>query len=190
MQQHPSLTVRRISFILLAFHPFAIFICTHFIDDSGIFSNLFFVPLVLMSWVMGGRKVLLLVAYGVAINSAVLGLEYGAIQRLPFDFLNTAIKAVIGFILYTIVGFVVGWLSDTNRALNKALNEVKMLRGLIPICAKCKKIRDDRGYWRQIEVYLRDHSEAEFSHGLCPNCARELYGDAATPPEAAGKAVR
>jgi PAS domain S-box-containing protein len=61
--------------------------------------------------------------------------------------------------------------------LQDALAKIKTLRGLIPICASCKKIRDDRGYWQQVEVYIRDHSEAEFSHGLCPDCARRLYPD-------------
>jgi PAS domain S-box-containing protein len=59
--------------------------------------------------------------------------------------------------------------------LQEALAKIKTLRGLIPICASCKKVRDDRGYWQQVEVYIRDHSEAEFSHGLCPDCARQLY---------------
>lgn len=57
----------------------------------------------------------------------------------------------------------------------KAYEEVKILRGFLPICASCKKIRDDEGYWNQIEVYIRDHSEAEFSHSICPDCARKLY---------------
>lgn len=56
--------------------------------------------------------------------------------------------------------------------LRKAMDEIKTLRGLIPICAWCKKIRDDRGYWDQLEVYLSKHSEAIFSHGLCPDCSR------------------
>jgi PAS domain S-box-containing protein len=53
--------------------------------------------------------------------------------------------------------------------------KVKVLSGLLPICANCKKIRDDQGYWKKIESYIRDHSEAEFTHGVCPPCARELY---------------
>jgi FixJ family two-component response regulator len=61
------------------------------------------------------------------------------------------------------------------RELQQALTEVKTLSGLLPICASCKKIRDDKGYWNQIEVYIREHSRAEFSHGLCPDCARKLY---------------
>ncbi len=59
--------------------------------------------------------------------------------------------------------------------LQEALANVKTLSGLIPICASCKKIRDDRGYWNQIENYLKEHSEAEFSHGICPDCAQRLY---------------
>lgn len=61
------------------------------------------------------------------------------------------------------------------KELAKALDKVKLLNGLLPICAKCKKIRDDKGYWNQIEVYIREHSEAEFSHSICPECIREMY---------------
>ncbi len=61
------------------------------------------------------------------------------------------------------------------RDLQKALSEVKRLKGILPICASCKKIRDDQGYWNQVEVYIRDHSEAEFSHGICPECREKLY---------------
>lgn len=59
--------------------------------------------------------------------------------------------------------------------LKEALNKVKTLSGLLPICASCKKIRDDSGYWNQIESYIRDHSEAEFSHSICPECAKKFY---------------
>ena len=59
--------------------------------------------------------------------------------------------------------------------LQDALAQVKTLSGFIPICASCKKIRDDKGYWNQIETYNRDHSEAEFSHGICPECSKRLY---------------
>lgn len=62
-----------------------------------------------------------------------------------------------------------------NNELEAALAKVKLLTGLLPICANCKRIRDDEGYWQQVEVYIRDHSEAEFSHGLCPDCITKLY---------------
>jgi hypothetical protein len=58
-----------------------------------------------------------------------------------------------------------------------ALANIKTLRGLLPICATCKQIRDDQGYWTQVEVYLREHAEVEFSHGMCPKCAYTLYPD-------------
>ena len=63
------------------------------------------------------------------------------------------------------------------RKLQSALSEVKTLRGFLPICASCKKIRDDKGYWNLIEAYISAHSDARFSHGLCPDCARKLYPD-------------
>ena len=59
--------------------------------------------------------------------------------------------------------------------LQEALQKIKTLKGLVPICSSCKKIRDDQGYWQQVEVYVRDHSEAEFSHGICPDCMKKLY---------------
>ena len=59
--------------------------------------------------------------------------------------------------------------------LQSALSKVKQLSGFLPICASCKKIRDDQGYWNQLESYIRDHSEVEFSHGICPDCAKRLY---------------
>lgn len=61
--------------------------------------------------------------------------------------------------------------------LTKALEEIKILRGILPICSSCKKIRDDGGYWTQIEQYLGEHTEADFSHSLCPDCIHSLYKD-------------
>ena len=59
--------------------------------------------------------------------------------------------------------------------LQAALLDLKILNGLLPICSSCKKIRDDKGYWKQIEDYIQTHSGAEFSHGLCPGCREKLY---------------
>jgi PAS domain S-box-containing protein len=69
--------------------------------------------------------------------------------------------------------------TERNRAeaeLQKAFDQIKTLRGIVPICSGCKKIRDDKGYWSQVEVYVSEHTEAEFSHGLCPECLKRLYG--------------
>jgi hypothetical protein len=61
--------------------------------------------------------------------------------------------------------------------LHKALDEVKTLRGIVPICSSCKKIRDDDGFWQQVEIYVSAHSDAMFSHGICPECVERLYPD-------------
>ena len=68
-------------------------------------------------------------------------------------------------------------LQEANVKLTNALEKMKIMRGFIPICSSCKKIRNDEGYWTQLETYIHEHSEAEFSHGLCPDCAKKLYPD-------------
>lgn len=87
-------------------------------------------------------------------------------------------------ILSALLGMFWGKIKQTDKEkseaivkLNKALQEVKTLSGFLPICASCKKIRDDKGYWNQIEAYISEHSEAKFSHGVCPECAQKLYPD-------------
>ena len=79
------------------------------------------------------------------------------------------------------VPFDPAWMSSTliqeRDRLQKALQEVKTLQGLIPICANCKKVRDDQGFWNQIESYMREHTDARFSHRLCPECEALLYPD-------------
>lgn len=66
-------------------------------------------------------------------------------------------------------------LERLNKELKTANDSIRVLKGLIPICANCKKVRNDDGFWEQVEVYIRDHSEADFSHSICPNCIKELY---------------
>ena len=68
-------------------------------------------------------------------------------------------------------------LGEKNRNLSDYLKEIKILRGIITICSFCKKIRDDKGYWEAIEIYISKHSETQFSHGLCPECSRKYYSD-------------
>lgn len=61
--------------------------------------------------------------------------------------------------------------------LRQALDQIKTLRGILPICANCKKIRNDQGYWKQVETYISEHTDALFTHGICPDCAKKLYPD-------------
>ncbi len=67
------------------------------------------------------------------------------------------------------------YLEKTNRELSEAMAEIKTLRGILPICSHCKNIRDDGGYWKQLEAYFDKHAGIQFSHGICPKCAKELY---------------
>jgi K+-sensing histidine kinase KdpD len=77
------------------------------------------------------------------------------------------------------------------REREKALEEIKILSGLLPICAWCKKVRDDDGYWTQIETYISSHSQASFSHGICPECRQKQLSDlAAVHPEPPKKESR
>ncbi len=91
------------------------------------------------------------------------------------------------YTLYTIIFSSFADLAIVRKQLEedikKALQEKKTLQGFIPIYARCKNIRDDQGYWNQIEQYIRERSEAEFTHSVCPDCAKELYGDLLTNDE-------
>jgi hypothetical protein len=78
---------------------------------------------------------------------------------------------------------------ELKENVDQALAKIKVLGGLIPICANCKKIRDDSGYWNQLEQYLYEHSEATLTHGICPDCQQKIYGEffqkATEPPRTA-----
>jgi hypothetical protein len=66
-------------------------------------------------------------------------------------------------------------LREERDMLRRSLEKIKVLSGLLPICASCKKVRDDKGYWSQVETYIEQHSDAQFTHGLCPDCAKRMY---------------
>lgn len=116
---------------------------------------------------------------------------YAALLAAEFATSRSGFRLHYELFLYFLYGVILTWMAvfggfvskmrrklrRNNLIIQKALAEVKALSGLLPICAGCKKIRDDKGYWNQIESYIRDHSEADFSHGICPDCARELYPD-------------
>ena len=87
---------------------------------------------------------------------------------VPEPELYTRFLILLTFIIF---GFAVGHIISR---LEKALYDIKILSGLLPICSSCKKIRDEKGYWNQIESYIRDHSEAEFSHGICDECYKKV----------------
>ncbi|MCB0197388.1 MAG: hypothetical protein KDJ65_35905 [Anaerolineae bacterium] len=72
---------------------------------------------------------------------------------------------------------------ELNVSLKASLAEVKVLKEILPICANCKKIRDDQGYWQQVESYISKHTDTSFSHGICPDCMKTLYPEYYMPQE-------
>ena len=76
------------------------------------------------------------------------------------------------------------------RELREAMAQIKTLSGIVPICSSCKKIRDDAGYWRQVELYVSEHSDAKFTHGICPECMARLYPEYAEDERGQGGARR
>lgn len=103
----------------------------------------------------------------------IAGLDSGANDYLlkPFDPGELRARVEVGQRMLEMQAS----LAATNEQLRRALAQIKTLRGIVPICSSCKKIRDDQDYWTELETYLRDHTEAEFSHGICPECWDKLY---------------
>ncbi len=86
------------------------------------------------------------------------------------------------FMVALFVGLLIAHLKERNAQLSSALAEVKTLSGLLPICAWCKKVRDDDGYWQQVDTYFRSHSDIRFSHGMCTDCADTFGRDGEIVP--------
>ena len=97
----------------------------------------------------------------------------GAVQKGAQDYLVKS--QVTGGLLGRSIRYAIGR-QKLLMQLEQSAKEIKTLRGFLPICANCKKIRDDKGYWTQIETYISSRTEAEFSHGICPECSKKLYG--------------
>jgi hypothetical protein len=142
----------------------------------------YFVPVALAAWFVGRAQAIV-----VAVASAAIwfGVEFASghpYSRSIYLYWNTAIR-LASFLIIALVLAQIRFLLDTEthlrKEVQKAMGEIKQLRGFLPICASCKRIRNDAGLWEQIELYIREHSDAEFTHGLCPDCAQKYYGDLA-----------
>lgn len=108
-------------------------------------------------------------------DDTILGLDAGADDFISKPFDAGVLRARLR------VGQRIMQLQSSVNAkvveLQSALSAVRKLSGLLPICAKCKSVRDDKGYWKEVASYLAQHSEVEVTHGICPSCSKELYGD-------------
>jgi K+-sensing histidine kinase KdpD len=139
----------------------------------------YFLPIAIAAWKLGFTS-----SYLISILSSIVWFladihsshPYGSIA---LGFWNTIIR-LFSFLIIAYstskIRLLLAKERETAQALRDALSQIKTLSGLIPICASCKKIRDDKGYWNQLETFIQEHSEAEFSHGICPECMKKLYG--------------
>lgn len=138
----------------------------------------YFYPLATF-FMFGKRAGLLWVALSWLIAVALLVLNWGP---YPYD-AAVGIRVVVTYTLVCILGYGLessrshyyAQLLNEKLALEAALQQVKTLQGMLPICASCKKIRDDTGYWHQVEIYISQHAAVEFSHSICPECRTRLY---------------
>ena len=135
-------------------------------------------PIAFAAWFGGkypGTFIAVLCVMTTAITDFMAGMLY------PYNFVESwNLLMHLGFfvmfsLLLSILKFEFAERARLIKELQEALGEVKQLSGLLPICASCKKIRDDQGYWNQIEFYISKHSEAKFTHGVCPECTKKLY---------------
>jgi len=141
----------------------------------------YFLPVILAAWRVGlGSSI----AVAVVCGFVWAGADYASghtYSSSVFAVWNTLIR-LTSFIIIAWLVSKIGYLIATERAkvdaLRKALAEIKLLEGLLPICAQCKKIRDDKGSWRQMEAYIGEHANVRFSHGYCPECAKRALEEA------------
>ena len=152
---------------------------------TGFGANLsvfYLIPIALVVWFVGRQAGLAIAGMGAI---AWLLADILTDQTLPTTFLPYW-RAAMRLAFFLIVVYL---LSGRRQAeaerekligeLQEAVGNVKTLRGLLPICMSCKKVRDDKGYWNQIEIFIRGHYEAAFSHSICPECEKKLYPELA-----------
>jgi hypothetical protein len=134
------------------------------------FPVLFILPVILASWY---RDWPLGVGVAVLLPILRLSLEWHWDVITPWTMIEPIVNAFVRIVVLVTIAYMTAMLSQERQALQE---EVRTLRGLLPICMVCKKIRDDQGDWQILEAYIMRHSEANFTHGLCPNCLQEHYG--------------
>ena len=142
----------------------------------GVFAGYFFFhPLVmLLSFLMSVRDAPLDMANATAVSTVIM--RSFSIDMLPWSLSFTLFNGIIGF-YYGILKFKKLEREELIANLQKALADVKTLSGMLPICAWCKKVRNDEGYWQKIEAYMKSHLDLDFTHGICNDCAKKEYPD-------------
>jgi len=155
--------------LTFVFMGLAILLVDLFTGPYLMFPIFFVLPITLAAWYHGWRlsgSLSLLLPIGRVFIALYVD------KRIPgtFVFLNGVIRILV-------LGFIALLVSRTARQTRELSRELKLLQGILPICMFCKRIRDEQKEWQQLESYICAHSEADFSHGLCPECAQKHYGD-------------
>jgi K+-sensing histidine kinase KdpD len=135
------------------------------------FPILYILPVMLAAW-YGGRTYGFFLA--IAMPLLRLWFVYVAGEHIPWSLEESCLNAVIRVLTLTLIAWLTARVAVQHAALQ---HRVKVLEGLLPICCFCKKIRDSQGDWQPLERYICTHSEAEFTHSICPHCGKENYGD-------------
>jgi hypothetical protein len=179
-----DIRVWQVAVVVVAFAAhITLFLMTHDRWSAGV-GYFILIPLITLAAMFGLRGGVLL---GILAHPLNLVLWYVSGETIDSRFFQVNKLTAWAFAL--VIGVSIGYLKDlnnryrqavqglaeTNMQLSHALAETKTLGGLLPICSKCNKIRDDEGYWQLVEVYIEDRADVEFSHGLCPDCAKVLY---------------
>ena len=132
------------------------------------FPFLFILPVVFSAWYNGKWW-----GIGYAVVLSLIRLYFNSIWNTPWGMFEGSINALIRMSVLSLLAYLVDRVAQQAA---KAETEVKLLEGMLPICASCKKIRNENDEWQQLELYITTHSEASFTHGVCPDCAKKLYG--------------
>ena len=133
------------------------------------FPILFVIPVMLAAWFSAKRT-----AYALAVVLPLGRLAIASLFDKPDPFVFLAINALIRMVVLGLLAFLV---ARTSRQTKELAQRVKQLEGILPICMFCKRIRDGQENWHPLEVYISQHSKANFSHGICADCAKKHYGE-------------
>jgi hypothetical protein len=153
----------------------------------------YFIPISIGAWRLGPRYACLLSV----MSATAWGISQWYSGRTYSHLIYYAWDTIIRLISFLIIGYILAQIHKLlveerkiSKDLQEALNQVKTLSGLLPICAWCKRIRNDEGYWQQIDEYVKTHSDVKFSHGLCKDCAAKMKEDEAHPITSESEEVR
>jgi hypothetical protein len=140
----------------------------------------YFIPVTISAWQVGRRWAIVTAVFSAVTWTVVDYVSGHLYSHWSYYLWNGGIR----FAAFIILGIAIATIKrlleiekELSRSLKSTIEEVRLLKGFLPICSSCKNIRNDRGYWEKIELYIEEHSDAEFTHTLCPDCMGKLYPD-------------